>query len=139
MSRASRSPTSQVGHRGAGRDRLRVADPVLHVAGRVGELARDDRADRDPVERRPDHSARLAHVLEAVAAAAAVLDEHRLAAPRIAATLPRPHAPAVASRSLDGMIARPRQSRGGEDHGRRSPAAVLVRRKAHGRPRCLSQ
>ena len=67
-----------------GDDVLRVADPALHVGGRVGEMAGDDHAQCNAVERRADHPGRGAHALSRVAAAAAVLDEHRFATRRIA-------------------------------------------------------
>ena len=47
----------------------------------------DDRANRNPVEWRTDRTDGIAHVFDRMAAAAAVLDEHRLAAARIAADL----------------------------------------------------
>jgi len=87
---------SEVGHGRAGRDVLRILDPMLHVARRIGEVPADDHAQRDSVEGRSDHPRRGAHVLERMAAAAAVLDEHRFASLRITADFSR------------GMLAKPR-------------------------------
>src|SRR5690349_25008632 len=63
---------------------LRVADPFLHVRGRIGEMPADDDPQGHAVERWADHPRRGAHVLQRMAASAAVLDEHGFAAPRIA-------------------------------------------------------
>jgi len=75
----------EVRHRRAGRHMLRIADPALHIFGFVREMAADDHAQRDAVERRADHSRRVANIPERMAAAAAVLDEQRLAAAWVAA------------------------------------------------------
>src|SRR5919112_159094 len=54
----------EVGHRGARRHRLRIADPVLEIVGLVLELSGDDRPHRDSVERRADRAAGHADMLE---------------------------------------------------------------------------
>ena len=82
MSRASLSPI-EVRHGRSGRDMLRAADPLLHVRRRVREMAADDHPERDAVEWRADHPRSVADVMQCVAAATAVLNEHGLAAIRV--------------------------------------------------------
>ena len=53
-------------------------------SGLAALMPADDPAKCDAVERRSDRAGRVAHIFERMAAAAAVLDEHRFAARRIA-------------------------------------------------------
>src|SRR3954468_20531008 len=71
----------KVGHGRPRRDVLRIANPLFYIGGIIGEVPADDHPDGDPIKRRADHAGGGAHVLERWAPAAAILDEHRLAAP----------------------------------------------------------
>src|SRR5438270_459652 len=75
----------QIGHRSPRRHVLRIANPALHILRIVREVAADDHAQRNAIERRPDHPGGGPNGFERMTAAASVLDEHCLATANVAA------------------------------------------------------